>query len=394
MMPEAQRQAIEKRACASVPAADGFLVRQATAEQFQQARPDWNRLVAGMRFPAPFCTWEWIYTWWKQFGRAYEPVPLFIYRAEELCGILPLFRRRAAQHSRWWGGATLIYGGTTEVYPDHLDVICAAADAPGCARAALDFLDTAMYGWARVRLPMLAQDSDLLRALSGSRAGPRVAIQQVSAAPYIALPGSFEDYLGGLRSKERYNIRSRRKKLLEDGKVRYQVVGPSEFEPALQALFALHARRADAKGITSTFGGSAIFEFHRALLQCLDPRDVMLRCLRDEAGVIAALYGFRCGGRIFFYQIGYAPEWSWAHPGVVLISEAIREACETGCTEYNFLQGEEPYKRAFTHQARALFDGCLFSSTFPGRLAHGAHGLRERVKAAIRRQVPARRSPS
>lgn len=366
------------------PASGGFTVRQATVDEFQESRTFWNRLVVSMRFPSPFCTWDWIYIWWQQFGRGHELIPLFIYQGNELRGILPLFRHRAAGVSRWLNAATLDYCGATEVYPDHLDIICAPQDAPACVAAALDFLGSRVPAWAWARLPMLAQDSDLLHALEAVRGGLQVAIRRVSAAPYIALTGSFEDYLAGLRSKERYNIRSRRKKLLEDGKIRYQAFAPAEFETALRTLFELHARRTDVKGIKSTFGRSSVFEFHRALLQRLDPNDVVLRGLSGETGIIAALYGFRCGDRIFFYQIGYDPEWSWAHPGVVLISEAIREACATGCTEYNFLQGDEPYKHTFTHEARALFDCHIYNATLSGRLARGAFGLRERIKAAVR----------
>ena len=368
----------------AVPALGGLTVRQATVDEFQESRILWNRLVAAMRFPSPFCTWDWIYVWWKQFGRGHELMPLFIYRGHELRGILPLFSHRAAVVSRWLKGATLGYCGATEVYPDHLDIICAPEDAPACVAAAFDFLESRAPAWAWLRLPMLAQDSDLLRSLDSAHGGLQVAIRRVSAAPYVALTGSFDDYLAGLRSKERYNIRSRRKKLLEDGKIRYLTFAPAEFESALRTLFELHARRTDVKGITSTFGRSSVFEFHRALLQRLDPDDVVLRGLSGEAGIIAALYGFRCGGRIFFYQIGYDPKWSSAHPGVVLISEAIREACTTGCTEYNFLQGDEPYKHTFTHEARTLFDCHVYNATLSGRLAHGASGLRERIKAVVR----------
>ena len=369
---------------AALSATGRLTVRRATEEEFQESRIPWNRLVSAMRFPSPFCTWEWIYTWWKQFGDEHELVPLFIYRGDELRGILPLFKHGSAAVSRWLKGATLDYCGATEVYPDHLDIVCAPEDAAVCAAAAFDFLLTRLPAWARLRLPMLAQDSDLLRALGPARGKLQVAVRQVSVAPYIALTGSFEDYLAGLRSKERYNIRSRRKKLLEEGGIRFEAIAPAEFETGLHVLFDLHARRADAKRIASTFGRSAVFEFHRALLRRLNPSDVALRCLKGEAGIIAVLYGFRCGNRFFFYQTGYNPDWSSASPGIVIVSETLREAFATGCTEFNFLQGDEPYKQTFTHAARALFDCQVYNTTLSGRVARGAFQLRQRIKAVVR----------
>lgn len=362
-----------------------YTVHRATIEEFQKSRIPWSSLVSTMRFASPFCTWEWIYTWWEHFGAELELIPLFVHDGNELRGILPLFRRRGSTAGHWLKGAMLDYCGATELYPDHLDIICAQEDAPACTAAVLDFLTTRLPEWTWMRLPMLAEDSDLLRALPLSRGKLRVAVRHAAVAPYVALVGSFEDYLVRLPKKDRYKIKSPRKKLLEDGKLRYLAFEPAEFEMALRKLFELHAMRADVKGITSTFGRSAVFEFHRALLQRLNPNDVMLRCLKDEAKIIATLYGFRCGSRIFFYQFGYDPEWSWASPGYVLVSEAIREAFTMGCTEYNFLQGDESYKHAFTREARALFDCYIYNATFSGRLARCAFELRERLKATIRR---------
>lgn len=372
---------------AAFSARGSYTVHLATVKEFQETRIPWNHLVSMMRYPSPFCTWEWIYTWWEQFGNEHELLLLFIYHGDDLCGILPLFRHRVAAVRRWLKGATLYYCGATDVYPDHLDVICAPEDASGCVAAAFDFLAARQSGWAWVHLPMLAQDNDLLRTLGSASCRQEVAIRQVSVAPYITLTGGFEEYLAGLRSKERRKIKLQRKRLIGESEVWYDAFAPAEFETGLRALFELHAKRADAKGITSTFVSPAVFEFHHALLQRMDPNDVILRCLKGRAGVIATLYGFRCGDRIFYYQIGYDPEWSRAYPGIVLITETIREACETGCREYNFLQGDELYKYTFTRKARVLFDCHVYNTTLSGRVAHGAFKLRECLKAAVRRDA-------
>lgn len=363
-----------------------YSARIIESDQFRSSRAVWNRLVSRMKYPSVFCTWEWIYSWWERFGESHTPIIVFIYDDTDVKGILPLFRRRTTRVSQWLRGAMLDYGGATEVYPDHLDIICAPEDVPACLTAAFDFLSERVPGWTWVRLPMLAQGSDLFRVF-GAGGRWQVTVRQASTAPYLKLTGSFEDYLARLPKKDRYKIKSPRKKLLDDGKTRYEAFAPAEFETGLRVLFDLHRRRADVKGIMSTFDRPAIFEFHRLLLSRLGPEEVMLRCLRGEAGVVAALYALRCGGRIFFYQVGYDPEWSWAHPGIVLISEAIREAYREGCTEFNFLQGDEPYKHTFTHEARKLFDCSVYNTTLLARVARGAYQLREDLKAAVRRDV-------
>ena len=370
---------------ATSPTAGRYTVRIATVEQFRNSQLAWNHLVSAMRFASPFCTWEWIFTWWENFGAGQELIPLFIYEGDELRAILPLFKRHGSGVSQWFYGVTLDYCGATTLYPDHLDIICAPEHASACAAAAFGFLETQLSAWAWARLPMLAEDSALFRALPHFSGKLRAAKRQAAIAPYIELTDSFEEYLVKLPKKDRYKIKSPRKKVLEEGKLRYSAFDPAEFEMALRKLFELHALRADDKGITSTFGQPVVFEFHRALLQRLNPDDVMFRCLKDGNNIVATLYGFRCSSRIFFYQFGYDPEWSWASPGYILISEAIREAFSMGCTEYNFLQGDEPYKHAFTRKVRVLFDCYIYNATLSGRMAYRIFKWREGIKAILRR---------
>jgi CelD/BcsL family acetyltransferase involved in cellulose biosynthesis len=370
---------------AALSIAGRYTVHRATVEEFQESRISWNRLVSGMRFASPFCTWEWIFTWWECFGAKLELIPLFINDGAQLCGILPLFRHSGSAAAQWFKGDTLDYCGATELHPDHLDIICSPKDAPACVAAALDFIAAQLPAWTRTRFPMLAEDGDLFRALPLSRGKLRVAVRHAAVAPYIALTDSFEDYLIRLPKKDRYKIKSPRKKFLEEGKLRYSAFEFCEYEMALRKLFELHAMRADAKEITSTFGRPSVFEFHRTLLQRLDPNDVILRCLKDEAKIVAMLYGFRCGNRIFFYQFGYDPDWSLASPGYILVSEAIREAFRMGCTEFNFLHGDESYKHAFTREVRTLSDCYVYNDTFSGHVARVTFELRESIKAVVRR---------
>ena len=63
-----------------------------------------------------------------------------------------------------------------------------------------------------------------------------------------------------------------------------------------------------------------------------------------------------------------------------------------GLTEYDFLDGDEPYKASFATGERPLFDIELFRPTRWGRLAALAGGIggmaRRTVKARLRPQSP------
>ena len=47
----------------------------------------------------------------------------------------------------------------------------------------------------------------------------------------------------------------------------------------------------------------------------------------------------------YFYQSGFDPAYSKLSPGTVMIAHAIRRAIEGGYTTFDFLRGDEAYKR-------------------------------------------------
>ena len=80
-----------------------------------------------------------------------------------------------------------------------------------------------------------------------------------TVAPYLNIAGTFDDYLGSFTSRQRYPVQSRRKKLLERHAMRYVKCDLGDPAGCLTTVFSLHAQRADAKRIDSTFTGDEIF---------------------------------------------------------------------------------------------------------------------------------------
>jgi len=238
--------------------------------------------------------------------------------------------------------------------------------------------------WDALQFAFLAEDSDLLRAVQD---GPfqNTSVNNISAAPYIPVDGSYDAYLGTLSSNERQKIRSRRRKLLERGGVSYASVPPEKHEQTLAALFDLHERRAEQKSMISSFRGPAIERFHRALLKILPAEWVWFRVLRHDQDIIGVFYGYCLAGRVFYYQLGYNPAWSAMSPGAVLLQETIREAFDQGCIEYNFLQGGEGFKYHWTTRRRQLFHGDVFGPTWRGQISRLGRHLRRLAGGARRK---------
>ena len=360
-----------------------YTVKIASPAEFNSSKEQWNALVHNMRYPSIFVSWEWIHTWQQYFANDTELVNLFIYadsaQHNELVGILPLFLQNTHLNKDWHSGRVLQYAGSSYLYPDHLDIICAEKHAPVCLQAVFDFLFnvTQQQPWDILYLPYLADNSCLLDWLTNTTALPfKFNIQQTSTAPYIAMASnSFDEYMGRFNSKQRYNIRSRQKKLCSQHNTQYISCQPDELSSGLDILFKLHARRAEQKDIESSFQGKNVINFHHDLLnQIADTNWPQLKLLKNDQQTLAALYGFTFADRFFFYQIAHDPEWTRLGPGKVILYHAIAEAFANGQQEYNFLQGQESYKYQWTAQERKIYSVTLYNDTLRGRASRiGLH---------------------
>lgn len=362
-----------------------YKAKIATLDEFRDSREAWNNLALSMRFPTIFCTWEWIYTWWEHFGAKKTLAIVFIYDDTALKAILPLFAYRAFFRSGWLNGKILSYCGTTDVYPDHLDIICASQDSNECMAEAERFLSTQYRAWDVIQLPLVTADSALASWASADEFAFNVRINEVSVAPYIPLSEDFERYIGRLDKKTRYNIRSRRKKLYEQHQFRFVICDSGAETQGLNALFDLHELRAEKKGISSTFEGKRIRAFHDDIIDKMRGKGwISLGLLRNETGTIAASYNFLFGNRVFSYQKGSHPAWGQYGPGSVILHDCINDAYSRGFEEYNLLQGNESYKYDWTSHVRPLLTANIFNSTIGGRLSLVGYHMKQRLKNMVK----------
>lgn len=364
-----------------------FKVAVASPDEFINSRQSWNDLAKAMKYPTIFCTWEWIHTWWTHFGSAHELVILFIYRRNELTGIMPLFLENRRK-SVYTFPRKLCFCGSTRLFPDHLDIICAMDDATACLDAAFGYLNRDFRSWDILHLPFIAEDSNLFSWLDANRDHFRWRVRNRTFAPYFKIAGTFDDYLASFKSRHRYSILNRRRKLFENNAASYIKCSDNDMTECLATVFDLHARRAVKKQINSSFSGDEIFRFHVDLLGIMRHKNwVWIRFLKSGDKTIAAFYGFVFGNRVFYYQTGQDPEWHSYGPGSVIIHDAIQEAFNANFEEFNFLQGEEEYKYKWTKTQRVLYDLSVYHDNLPGRAIRITDVMKQALKKLLEREV-------
>jgi CelD/BcsL family acetyltransferase involved in cellulose biosynthesis len=155
----------------------------------------------------------------------------------------------------------------------------------------------------------------------------------------------------------------------------------------LDELELLHQAAWTARGLPGSFATPFFRRFHAALITEALPRgEVTLLRISGGGAVIGVLYGFSFRRRICAYQSGfdYGHGKGPAKPGLTCHSAAIQDALDRGFEVYDFLAGDDRYKRSLgdgaypQHWAEA---GPFWSLPLLARQARAALGTLERFQA-------------
>jgi CelD/BcsL family acetyltransferase involved in cellulose biosynthesis len=109
-----------------------------------------------------------------------------------------------------------------------------------------------------------------------------------------------------------------------------------------------------ARGQSGSFATAFFGKFHHALIETGFPLgQVALIEVTRGGRTIGILYNLRDAGGIRAYQSGFAyePDVARAKPGLTCHHAAIRPALEQGADRYDFLAGDDRYKRSLASSA-------------------------------------------
>ncbi|MDR3532535.1 MAG: GNAT family N-acetyltransferase [Rhodopila sp.] len=203
------------------------------------------------------------------------------------------------------------------------------------------------------------------------RAAGLVLVGRKQASPFIdlgALRRTGGDYLAGRSANTRQQIRRSDRFYEREGPV---VAERAETAAAAQAMLdamaVLHQATWTARGRPGSFARPFFCRFHRALIAAGMPRQeiVLLRVSCGET-VVGFLYNLAYKGCMSAYQSGfdYREHQRQAKPGLTCHHAAIRYGLEQRFDTYDFLAGEDRYKRSLadgSHSQHWLAAGPLWS---------------------------------
>ena len=310
-------------------------------------RRDWSGIAtvdpAGTFFHTP----QYLKLYWEEFGRDTDALQLAFAEDDGAPLGAVAFERI---------GTTLRFLGGTEV-TDYLGPVALPEAQTAVAKelfVALDRLD----GWTDADLRGLPEDRAWLELLHEAAAAQGFSTEVIDdkngVAPFLTLPGSFDEYLAQLPSKLRHEIKRKARRL-------ESAIGPwhiclataETLDRDLDTFVELHRTSEGPKGVFMQPGMEIFF---RRLGEAFIRRGIYNLTFIEAEGhrKLAGTIGFRYEGTYYLYNSAFDRAYESAAPGMVLVAEDVRIAIEGGCSVFDLLKGDYSYKYRFGAVPRAI----------------------------------------
>lgn len=318
-----------------------------TTEAFAALAKEWNTLLERSASRVPFLRHEYLLTWWRTLGGGEWPhgvlhVLLGRDQAGRLRGVAPCFVSENPA-----GARVLLFLGSVEV-SDYLDFLAAPEDLPAFLQAVCDYWDGPDAPPVQaIDLFNVLEDSPTLPLLQAQAAarGWNLALERLQPAPQVLLPATWEDYLAGLKKKQRHEIRRKLRRIQEGNQVRWYIVSE---EAALDGAIEDFLRLMAYDPAKEAFLTSAVRTQMRAAIHTAFRAGWLQLAFLEVNGEQAAAYlNFDYDNRIWVYNSGLNSAFRALSPGWVLLAYLIQWAIEHGRRAYDFMRGDEDYKYRF-----------------------------------------------
>jgi CelD/BcsL family acetyltransferase involved in cellulose biosynthesis len=187
---------------------------------------------------------------------------------------------------------------------------------------------------------------------AASRSAGMVWTRKANDAPFVDLRHTGPDYLATRSANTRQQIRRSDRVYGEPAAIRATTTG--EAHAMLDAMAVLHQASWTARGQPGCFAKPFFGRFHHALIEAAFPTGNISMTEVSSAGF---LYNFVFRGRVSAYQSGfdYATAGQHGKPGLTCHHAAISDAHTQGHLFYDFLAGDDRYKRSLANASSRTY---------------------------------------
>lgn len=310
--------------------------------------PRWRELLAGDVDRHVFAMPEWNRVWWEEFGGGKELFVLTLEGEDGPLAIVPLYRKieDGRRILRFVGGIDLT---------DYLGPICGTQDRARVADQLVSWLSQTDVEWDEFdahNMPVPFGFAEFLVERVDS-AGLAFTLEQEETSAVLLLPDEWEAYLRGLDSKDRHELRRKRRRIeREHPDPAVRTATEDTLDQDLKMFVEMHR---GAEGHKGHFMKPEIATFFDRVTRAFAPLGwLRIHLLEIGERPVGSAFSFEIDGAFYLYNSAYEPDVARLSPGLVLVSELVKDCVERGLKRFDFLRGPERYKYQLGAQAVPL----------------------------------------
>lgn len=201
----------------------------------------------------------------------------------------------------------------------------------------------------------------------------------------LALPADWESFIAGSKKSLKRKIKKAVKRLSSDDVEIRTTLGDLCFEKAWEHIVRLHQSRLTSKGKPGAFADPNFREFlHNAVAALAAEERAEIIVAYHDGEPFGAHLVLHDSGRTNLYLAGILAEKAKLEPGHLLITFLVRRAIRQGREVFDFLRGDQPYKRywgAIPNQLQSI--RFVSRSAVPTVVNQGFRFLREVKHQAV-----------
>lgn len=310
--------------------------------------PAWRQLLAGDPDRHIFASPRWNKLWWEEFGGGKDLLLVVMKRGDAVAAVVPLYRKIDGDRKilRFVGGIDLT---------DYLGPVCSLEDRSDVADTLVEWLTTTEVEWDEFdahNMPVPFGFAEFL-VERADRKGLTFTIDQEETSAVLLLPQDWDGYLESLDSKERRELKRKRRRLgREHPDATLRTATAETLDADLRTFVEMHR---GAEGHKGHFMRPEIATFFERVARSFIQVDwLRLDFLEIGGRAVASTFSFQTDTTFYLYNSAYEPDAARLSPGLVLVSQLVERSIEEGLAQFDFLRGPERYKYQLGGQAVPL----------------------------------------
>lgn len=305
-----------------------------TLEEFSALKSVWDTLLTTSETNSFFCTFDFLYAWWKTFRNNKQLTIIVVSSGDRICCIAPFYIDKQC----------LFFIGRP--HTDYSDIVCSAQDKQECLPFLLQQLKPLQL--KNIILEQIPGKSSTVKLLQANK----YTVCPLIECPSMVIAGHEteiqQDQLKKKSLKRHFNH------FAKSGELTIEHVTTAEaILPHLENFFTQHIGRWANSNTPSLFGDAVNKEFYKNMItECTKHQQILFSIVRWNNQVIAYHLGFTHNTVFTWYKPTHEAALQDRSPGEVLIKYLLEYAFDKKYGEFDFTRGNEGFKLRFANDIR------------------------------------------